>query len=102
MFLAFLLELDKFTLAMLMVDIEATMASLVTLTRWETTFSMVDLGRSGVTDVSSLAVNAYLGLAKLCSRLHDEGAGGVSVVLRGLLSGVLMGGEGVGRCPQNF
>ena len=39
MFLAFLLELDKFTLAMLMVDIEATMASLVTLTHRETTFS---------------------------------------------------------------
>ena len=43
---------------------------------------MMDLGRSGVTDVSSLAVNAYLGLAKLCSRLYDEGAGGVSVMLR--------------------
>ena len=40
MFLAFLFELDKFTLAMLMVDIEATtMASLVTMTHWETTFS---------------------------------------------------------------
>ena len=40
MFLAFLLQLDKFTLAMLMVDIEATtMASLVTMTQWETTFS---------------------------------------------------------------
>ena len=38
MFLAFLLDLDKFTLAMLMVDIEATMASLVTLTHRETTF----------------------------------------------------------------
>eukprot|EP00092_Neocalanus_flemingeri_P019653 GFUD01021285.1.p1 GENE.GFUD01021285.1~~GFUD01021285.1.p1 ORF type:complete len:1759 (-),score=675.16 GFUD01021285.1:47-5323(-) len=81
-------------------SIESTVASMVTLTHLETTFSVLDLGtdrrdRSG--DVSALAVNAYLGLAKLGSPLHGEGAGGASVVLKGLLPGVLMVGEGTGN-----
>ena len=45
------------------------MACLVTLTHLETTFYMLDLGearRDRSTDVSSLAVNSYLGLDKLC------------------------------------
>jgi hypothetical protein len=42
-------------------------------------------------------VNAYLGLAHLCSPLHGEGSGGVSVFLKGLLTGVLMEGLGVIR-----
>merc|ERR1719318_1537302 len=89
--------LDNCSLKRSMESIEAVVASLVTLTHLETTFSMLDLGEARGdrnTDVSSLAVNAYLGLAKLCSPLHGEGAGGVSVVLKGLLPGVLMVGEG--------
>ena len=89
--------LDNCSLKRSLESIEAVVASLVTLTHLETTFSMLDLGearRDRNTDVSSLAVNAYLGLAKLCSPLHGEGAGGVSMVLKGLLPGVLMVGEG--------
>ena len=91
--------LDNCSLKRSMESFEAVVASLVTLTQRETTFSMLDLGeamRDRNTNVSSLAVNAYLGLAMLCSSppLHGEGAGGVSVVLRGLLPGVLMVGEG--------
>ena len=74
------------------------MDNLVTLTHMETTFSMLDMGegrRDRITDVSSL------GLAKLCSPLHCKGAGGVSVVLKGLLSGVLMVGEGLTR-PRSW
>ena len=89
--------LDNCSLKRSLESIEAVVASLVTLTHLETTFSMLDLGearRDRNTDMSSLAVNAYLGLAKLCSPLHGEGAGGVSTVLKGLLPGVLMVGEG--------
>ena len=50
--------LDNCNLKRSLESIEVT----VTLTHLETTFSMLDLGRSGMTDVSSLAVNAYLGL----------------------------------------
>ena len=42
-------------------SIEATVASFVTLTHLETTFCVLDLGTTS--DVSTLAVNAYLGLA---------------------------------------
>ena len=39
---------------MLMVDIEATMVSLVTLTHWETTFSKFDGGEQGLCDGRAL------------------------------------------------
>ena len=89
--------LDNCSLKRSLESIEATVASLVTLTHLETTFAVLDLAsdrRDRTSDVSTLAVNAYLGLAKLCSPLHGEGAGGVHVVLKGLLPGVLMVGEG--------
>ena len=56
-----------------------------------------DLGegrRDRNADRSTLVVNAYLVLAKLCSPLHVEGARGVFVVLNGLLAGILIVGEG--------
>ena len=62
--------LDNCSLKRSMESIESVLASLVTLTQRETTFSMLDLGeamRDRNTNVSSLAVNAYLGLAMLCS-----------------------------------
>ena len=89
--------LDNCSLKRSFESIEATVVSLVNLTHLETTFSVLDLGsnrRDRASDVSSLAVNAYLGLAKLCSPLHGEGAGGVHAVLKGLLPGVLLVGEG--------
>ena len=92
--------LDNCSLKRSSESIESTVGTLVTLTRLETTFSTLDLGtdrRDRTRDVSSLAVNAYLGLAKLCSPLHGEGAGGASIVLKGLLQGVLMVGEGPGK-----
>jgi condensin-2 complex subunit D3 len=86
--------LDNCSLKMSLESIEVTVGSLVTLTHLETTISEMDfVGWNRNTSVSSLAVNAYLGLAKVCSPLHGEGAGGVAEVLKGLLPGVLMIGE---------
>merc|ERR1719483_996618 len=92
--------LDNCSLKRSSESIEATVGTLVTLTHLETTFSVLDLGsdrRDRTSDVSALAVNAYLGLAKLCAPLHGEGAGGATIVLKGLLPGVLMVGEGQGK-----
>ena len=86
--------LDNCSLKMNVKSIEVTVGSLVTLTQLEATNSVLDfVGWTGNTNVSSLAVNAYLGLAKLCSPLHDEGAVRVTEVLKGLLSGVLRIGD---------
>ena len=89
--------LDNCSLKRSFESIEATVGSLVILTHLETTFSVLDLSsarRDRTSDVATLAVNAYLGLAKLCSPLHGEGGGGVYAVLKGMLPGVLMVGEG--------
>ena len=83
--------LDNCSLKRSFESIEATVGSLVILTHLETTFSVLDLSsarRDRTSDVATLAVNAYLGLAKLCSPLHGEGGGGVYAVLKGLLPGV--------------
>ena len=48
-------------------------------------------------DASSLAVGAFLGLAKMCSPLHGEAGAGLKLVLRGLLPSLLLEGEGPPR-----
>ena len=73
------------------------MACLVTLPH-------LDLGearRDRITNVSSLAGKAYHGLAKLCFPLHGESPRGVSVLLKGLLTGILMVVEGPTR-PRSW
>ena len=57
--------------------------------RLETQFTNLDLNNSHSRhgDISSLAVNAYLALMKLCTPLHGEGAGAISLVLKSLLPG---------------
>ena len=60
------IRLDNCNLKRSLESIDATVANLGTLTHLETTFSMLDR----ITNVSSLAVNTYLGLTKLCSPLH--------------------------------
>jgi len=55
--------LDNCGLKRSLESIEATLASFVTLTHLETTFFVLDLGGDRTNNVSSLAVNAYLGLA---------------------------------------
>ena len=58
--------LDNCSLKRSFESIEATVGSLVTLTHLETTFSVLDLSsarRDRTSDVATLAVNAYLGLA---------------------------------------
>ena len=74
---------------------------LVTLTRLETQFTNLDIGEAGGPhrhgDVSTLALNSYLAMMKLCATLHGPGAGAVLVVLRALVPGILMVGEGSAR-----
>ena len=86
--------LDNCSLKMSLESIEVTVGSLVSLTHLETTISEMDfVGWNWNTSVSSLAVNAYICLVKVCSPLHGECAGGVAEVLKGLLPGALMIGE---------
>ena len=75
------------------------MTHLVSLARLETQFTNLDLNNSSNRrgDISNLAVNAYLAMMKLCTPLHGEGAGAIHLVLKSLLPGVLMVGEGSGR-----
>ena len=94
------LMLDHCSLKRSLESLETLVSHLVSLSRLETQFTNLDLnnsqgGRQG--DISSLAVNAYLGLMKLCSPLHGEGAGAIRLVLKSLLPGILMVGEGSGR-----
>ena len=45
-------------------------------------------------DVSSLALNSFLALMKLCAPLHGPGLGAIMLVLKALLPGILMVGDG--------
>ena len=86
--------LEHCSLKMNLKSIEVTVGSLVTLTHLETTNSVLDFEVwTGNNDVSSLALNAYLCLAKVSSQLHDEADVRVAEVLKGLLPGVLRIGE---------
>ena len=82
-------------------SLETLVNHLVNLTRLETQFSQLDFNahqRPG--DVGSLAINAYLGLAKLCTPLHGAEAGAVGGVLRALIPSILMVGEGTNKSLQ--
>ena len=82
-------------------SVDTLVQHLVTLTRLETQFTNLDMGEAGGPqrhgDVSSLALNSYLAMMKLCAPLHGPGAGAVLVVLRALVPGILMVGEGSAR-----
>ena len=76
-------------------SIETLIQHMVSLIRLERQFQF-DLAqnRDRAGDVSSLALNAFLALMKLCSPLHGPGLGAIMLVLRSLLPGILMVGDG--------
>ena len=76
-------------------SIETLIQHMVNLIRLERQFQF-DLAqnRDRAGDVSSLALNAFLALMKLCSPLHGPGLGAIMLVLRSLLPGILMVGDG--------
>ena len=81
--------LDTCSLKRSVESIETLVTHLVTLSRLETQFTNLDLNNSHSRqgDISSLAVNSYLAMMKLCSPLHGEGAGAIYLVLKSLLPG---------------
>ena len=76
-------------------SIETLIQHMVSLIRLERQFQF-DLSqqRDRAGDVSSLALNSFLALMKLCSPLHGPGLGAIMLVLRSLLPGILMVGDG--------
>ena len=76
-------------------SIETLIQHLVILIRLERQFQFdISGSRDRAGDVSSLALNSFLALMKLCSPLHGPGLGAIMLVLRSLLPGILMVGDG--------
>ena len=76
-------------------SIETLIQHMVNLIRLERQFQF-DLSqqRDRAGDVSSLALNSFLALMKLCAPLHGPGLGAIMLVLKALLPGILMVGDG--------